>query len=106
MAARTSSSMTNTVGVTAGVFMCVDVGGQSKVKTCAARRVVGSPQAAAMRFNDGSADPKPHAGALLFGRKEGLKDLLPLLPGQPHARFADPDHKVPVFRSLPLHGQL
>ena len=102
MAARTSSSMTNTVGAPAGVFMCVDVGGQSKVKTCAARRVVGSPQAAAMRFNDGSADPKPHAGAVLFGRKEGLKDLIRLLRGQPRAGIADRHQDLPVFGSLRL----
>jgi hypothetical protein len=27
-------------------------------ETCAAQRVVGCPQAAAMRFNDGAADPQ------------------------------------------------
>src|SRR5258708_17612121 len=104
MAARPSSSMTNTVGAPAGVFMGVDVGGQSKVKTCAARRVVGSPQAAAMRFNDGSADAKPHAGAVLVGRKEGLKDLIRLLRRKSHARIANADHHLLVFRSLRLDG--
>src|SRR5260370_38585692 len=96
--------MTNTVGVPAGVFMCVDVGGQSKGKTFAARRVFGSPQAAAMRFNDGSADPKPHAGALLFGRKEGLKNLRPLLGGRPPPGIADRDPKLPACSSPPSEG--
>src|SRR6267378_2552557 len=100
MAARTSSSMTNTVGAPAGVFMCVDVGGQSKVKTCAARRVVGGPQAAAMRFNDGAADPKPHAGPVRFGGKKRIEDLVRLLRGQPYSGIADRDQQLFIFPAL------
>ena len=37
-------------------LMCRDFAGQHEVKTGTARRVVGGPQAAAMRFNDGAAD--------------------------------------------------
>src|SRR5438270_13678980 len=36
--------------------------GQSEMKTCAARGVVGSPQAAAMGFEYRAADPKSHSG--------------------------------------------
>src|SRR5580692_11735107 len=39
-------------------------GGKSEVKACTARRVVGSPQASAMRFHNRLADTKPHAGAM------------------------------------------
>jgi hypothetical protein len=47
-------------------FMDLDFGGKGEVKACTARRVVGSPQAAAMRFHNGSADAKSHAGAMRF----------------------------------------
>jgi hypothetical protein len=38
-------------------------GGESEMEASPARRVAGSPQTAAMRFNDRAADPKSHAGA-------------------------------------------
>jgi hypothetical protein len=47
------------------------------------RRVVGCPQAAAVRFNDGTADPKPHAEAVRFGGKESIEYLVRLFRGQP-----------------------
>src|SRR2546425_6675172 len=50
-------------------FRCLDFSGKNDVKTCAARRVVGSPQAAAMRFNDGAADRQSHTGAMRLRRK-------------------------------------
>ena len=59
--------------------MSLDFDGQRQAKARATRRIVGSPQAAAMRFNDGAADSKSHAGAVRFGGKEGIKDLARLL---------------------------
>src|SRR5712692_5772843 len=70
-----------------------DVGGQGEVETCSARRVAGSPQATAMRFNDGAADGQSHAGPLDLGCKEGIEDLV-LLRGQPHASIADGHKKM------------
>ena len=55
------------------------------MESCPARRIGASPQAAAMRFHDGAADAKSHAGAVNFGGKEGIKDLVHLLRRQPHA---------------------
>jgi hypothetical protein len=60
-------------------FLCRGFGGQRETKTCAARGVVSSPQAATMRFDDGAADAKSHAGAMGLGSKEGVEDLLRLL---------------------------
>src|SRR5205807_2186861 len=48
---------------------------QGEVEACAARRVVGSPQAATMRFNDGAADPKSHAGPMRFRGKDRITSL-------------------------------
>src|ERR1035438_2216245 len=39
------------------------------MKARATRNVVGSPQATAMRFNDGPADPKSHTGAVRLVRR-------------------------------------
>src|SRR6202045_775579 len=85
--------------------MCRDFGGQTEVKTCAARRVVGSPQAAAMRFNDGAADGQSHTDPMKLRGKEGIEDLVRLY-WQPHAGIADGHHKLPLFRSLRLDGEL
>jgi hypothetical protein len=60
-----------------------DFGGEGQVKGCAAGRVVGSPKAAAMRFDDRPADPKSHARAAPLGGKEGIKDIVLLLGWQP-----------------------
>src|SRR5882672_10909066 len=106
MAARTrgSSSTTNTVGEPDGSFKRLDFDGKCHVKACAARRVVGSPQAAAMRFNDGTADAKSHARAVRFGGKEGIKDLVGLLWRQPYATISDGYYSFLVFHSLRLDG--
>src|SRR5271154_4566239 len=69
--------------------MSLDIGWQSEVKTRAARRVVLSPQAAAMRFDDVPADAQSHAGAMKLGGKERIENLIRLLRGQPHAGIAD-----------------
>src|SRR5580692_9534772 len=74
-------------------FMLLDFGGQADVKAGTTRRVVTRPQATAMRFDDGAADPKSHAGAMKFAGKKGIKDLVRLHRGQSHARVADRHHK-------------
>src|SRR5246127_5284789 len=53
-----------------------------------------------MRLDNGSADPKSHSGAVWFGGKERIEDLVCLLRGQPHASIADRDQELFVFRSL------
>jgi len=75
------------------------------MKACAARRVVGSPQPAAMRFNDGAADPQPHAGAVSFGGEKGIEDLVRLPWRQAYAGIADRHEKLVVFRSLRPDGE-
>src|ERR1700674_285654 len=75
------------------------------MKTCAARRVVGSPQAATMRFNDRAADPKSHTGAVNLRGKECIKYLVRLLRRQSHAGIADRDHKLLVRGSLRRDGE-
>src|SRR5438445_4882929 len=72
----------------------------------AARRVVGSPHAAAMRLNDRAADGESHTRAVRLGGKERLEDLAPLLRGQPHAGIADGHHNLLVFRLLRFDGEL
>jgi len=59
------------------------------METCASRRVVASPQAAAMRLHDGAADSQSHPGTVSFGGEERIEDLVHLLGGQPHAGIAD-----------------
>src|ERR1700682_48925 len=80
--------------------------GESEMKTCPAGRVVGSPQAAAMRFNDGAADPKSHAGAVSLSGKEGIEDLVRLLRGQPNAGVADRHHYLLALRTPRVDGKL
>src|ERR1035438_1386184 len=65
----------------AGGKLCVrrGRGEQGELQSCAARRIVGSPQAAAVRFNNGAADPQSHARAVSLGGKERIKDLVRLL---------------------------
>jgi hypothetical protein len=47
------------------------------VKTCAARRVVGGPQAAVMRCNDGTADGQSQTGSVnLRGKKRIVVAML------------------------------
>jgi hypothetical protein len=86
--------------------MDLDFGGKAEVKACAARRSIGSPQAAAVRFHDGTADPKAHAGAVRLGGKKGIKDLVRLLMGKSHSSIANRHHNLLVLPSLRLDGQL
>src|SRR5437870_6935149 len=78
---------------------------QGEVEACAARRVVGSPQAATMRFNDGAADPKSHAGPMRFRGKERIKDLVRLLRRQAYAGIADRHHELLILRPLRFDGE-
>ncbi len=64
------------------------------MKTCAARRVVGGPQAAVMRCNDGTADGQSQTGPVNLRGKKRIEDLVRLLRGQPYAGIADGDHKL------------
>ncbi len=66
----------------------------------------GSPQAAAMRFNDRAADPKSHACAVSFGGKERIEDLVPVLRGKSHAGIAHGHKGLLVFSPLRLDDQL
>jgi len=77
-------------------------GGQGELKSCAARRIVGNPQAAPMRFDNRAADAKSHAGAVSLGGKEGVKDLICLVSGQSHAGIADRQQQFVVFGWLRL----
>src|SRR5258708_1982243 len=78
---------------------------QSKVKACAAWRVVGCPQATAMRFNDRAADAKSHAGPIGLRGKERIKDLVRLLRRQPHASITDRYQDLLILRSLRIDGE-
>src|SRR6266849_81137 len=53
--------------------MCLGFGGESEIETCAPRRVVGSPQVAAVRFNDGAADGQSHTGSMKLRGKERIE---------------------------------
>src|SRR6267143_111938 len=88
--------------------LCVrrDRGRQGELKSCAARRIVGSPQAAAVRFNNGAADPQSHARAVSLGGKERIEDLVCLLRWNPHARIADRDQHLTILTALRLDVEL
>src|ERR1700674_5673915 len=81
-------------------------GGPGEPKPCAARGIVGSPQATPVRFNNGAADAKSHARAVSLGGKERIKDLVRLLRWKPHARIADRDQHVTILAELRLDGEL
>ena len=81
-------------------------GGQGELKSCAARRIVGSPQAAAMRFNNGAADPQSHARTVSLGGNECIKDLVSLLRWKPHAGIADRYQYLIILTALRLDGEL
>src|SRR3981189_1559409 len=78
---------------------------ENEVKTRAARRIVGSPQTTAMRFNYGAADGQSHADPMRLRGKEGVEDLVRLLRGQPHAGIADTNHKLLLSWSVRLDGE-
>ena len=63
--------------------------GQGEVKRRAPCGVGRRPQMATVRLDDGTADRQTHAGALRFGRKEGIEDLVGLFGRQSHASVTD-----------------
>jgi hypothetical protein len=50
-----------------------------------------------MRFDNRAADAKSHACAVSLGGKEGVKDLICLVPGQSHPGIADRQQQFIVF---------
>src|ERR1700757_2638513 len=64
------------------------------------RRVVTSPEAATMRFGDGAADAKSHAGSMNLGSKERVEDLVRLLQGQPQAGVTDRHRQLVILSSF------
>jgi hypothetical protein len=82
-----------------------DRGGQGELKSCAAAGGGSGPQASAMRLNDRPTDGQPHTSPIILGRKECLKDLVPLLRRQSHAAIADRDQQLTVV-SFRLDGKL
>ena len=83
-----------------------DRGGQGELKSCAARGVVGSPQASAVRLNDGLADAKPHAGPVNLGGKKCIEYPFRLLRRKPNAGISDGYKKLLVLRQLRLDGKV
>jgi len=55
-----------------------------------------------MRLNDGAADPESHAGAMGFGGKERVEDVVRMLRGQANAGIADGHQKLIAFCRLRL----
>ena len=84
--------------------MSLDFGWQSEVKTRAARSIVLSPQAAAMRFHNRSADPQSHTSPVKLGGKERVENLIRVLRGQSHAGIADGHEDVVVFQQPGIDG--
>src|SRR5438270_159397 len=80
--------------------LCLGFGGQGEAKSCAARRVACCPQASAMRFDDGGADAKSHAGAVRLGGEECIEDLVGVLLRNPHAGVADGHQGLLVLSAL------
>jgi len=60
-------------------LVCGGFDWQCELKCCAWPRARGCPQAATVRFDNRPANGQSHAGALRFGSKECLEDLLRLL---------------------------
>src|ERR1700733_5477008 len=49
-----------------------------------------------MRFDDRTANGQAHAGALILGSVEGIKDFFRLLWHKPHAGIADRDQELTI----------
>ncbi len=86
--------------------MLLDFGRQADVKACAPWRVATSPQAAPVRFHDGSANAQSHAGPVSLRGKERIEDLVRLLRRKPGASIADGQQELLVFRSLRFDVEL
>src|SRR5258708_39178464 len=84
----------------------IGLSGQSETKTCAAGRVVAGPQAAAMRFHDGAADPKSHTGPVRLSGEERIEDLVRLLRRKSHASVPDRNLNLLVVCFLRFEDEL
>jgi hypothetical protein len=62
-----------------GLLQYFGCGRQSEVESRAPSGIGRGPQTATMRLNNGTADRQAHPGALRFGRKECIEDLVRLL---------------------------
>jgi len=59
------------------------------MKSCTPSTVGGSPQVAAMRLHNGTADGQPHPASLRLGGKERRKNLVNIFSRQSHACITD-----------------
>jgi hypothetical protein len=59
-----------------------------------------------MRFKDRTADPQSHAGAVRFGGKKRVEDLVRVLRAQTQAGIADRDQHVTILTALRLKREL
>src|SRR6266498_229992 len=74
---------------------------QDQLKHCPVRGPGRSPQAAAMSFNNGTADRQSHANTLGLGGKEGFKDTPGLLQIESSSGILNLDqHTLGVHRRL------
>jgi hypothetical protein len=62
--------------IRASSLLGCDFSRQGELKRCARLGACRGPQATAMRFDDGTANRQSHAGALRFGGKKCIEDLL------------------------------
>src|SRR5208337_5196281 len=76
---------------------------QSEVKGRAPSGVSRCPEAATMRLHNGTADCQPHAGALRFGRKERIENLVGLFGRQSHTGVADREQRVTSLAQFRLN---
>lgn len=75
-----------------------------EVKACAARRIVGGPQAPAMFFNYGAADREAYADRITLRGKERFEDLVHLQRRQSRPGIAHRHLDVVIFCSLRDYG--
>src|SRR5260370_36522110 len=75
------------------------------MKTCAGRRVSGSPQAPAMRFYDRAADAKSHAGPMRFRCKKRAEHLIRLLWRKSYTGITDGHENLFFLRPLRIDGK-
>ena len=87
------------------LFLCPGSTGKSEAKPCSARSAVSSPQAAAMRFDNGSADGQPQTSTVNLGGEESIEYLVRLLRGQSQAGIADGHQNKVIFLLLRFDGK-
>ena len=70
---------------------------EAEPESCPALRGAVGPQTSPVRLNDGPTDAKPHTGAVGFGCKEWIENLLRKMRRKPHAGIADRNKNLLVF---------